>query len=263
MACKYKGMQTWSVQNLSNCASFWVCKHSMQRCERAHGVQTQGCAGMDLQKRLCTHMQVCTQMGVCTRPRARACAQMHACLCAVTLMWAHGYAGKIPAGFPPPVAMATNRWGAGGGGGLHTVGGGGSTSNLLPHSPKSERCAKPPQGRAPQHLPPQGRQGPPAAPQTPPCCAWGSLRPLNSRVNHSWGRGTRAAANPPWPQPGLAGELRPSRRGARRAGGALFMRTDFLCRARGWGGPAAAEGEPDTVGCSGGGPTSSVGLTGL
>lgn len=178
MACKYKGMQTWSVQNLSNCASFWVCKHSMQRCERAHGVQTQGCAGMDLQKRLCTHMQVCTQMGVCTRPRAHACAQMHACLCAVTLMWAHGYAGKIPAGFPPPVAMATNRWGAGGGGGLHTVGGGGSTSNLLPHSPKSERCAKPPRAVPHSTSRPRAGRAPPQPPRPPPAVLGGLCGPL-------------------------------------------------------------------------------------
>lgn len=225
--CKHRGVQVWTYKN--GCAPTCRCAH---RWVYAHGPG-----------RVLVHR--CTRVYV----------QSHSC--GLTDMQAKSQQdSRRPLPWQPTDG---ERAGAGG----CTLWGGGSTSNLLPHSPKSERCAKPPQGRAPQHLPPQGRQGPPAAPQTPPCCAWGSLRPLNSRVNHSWGRGARAAANPPWPQPGLAGELRPSRRGARRAGGALFMRTDFLCRARGWGGPAAAEGEPDTVGCSGGGPTSSVGLTGL
>lgn len=276
------------------------CTSTACKCTwvRMHGVQIQGYANMECaeSEQLCKllgvqaqHAKVractrCANTGVCRYGPTKTAVHPHAgvhtdgcmhtapgaCLCtdARVFMCSHTHVGsricrQNPSRIPAARCHGNQQMGSGWGRGAAHCGGGGSTSNLLPHSPKSERCAKPPQGRAPQHLPPQGRQGPPAAPQTPPCCAWGSLRPLNSRVNHSWGRGARAAANPPWPQPGLAGELRPSRRGARRAGGALFMRTDFLCRARGWGGPAAAEGEPDTVGCSGGGPTSSVGLTGL
>lgn len=180
--CKHRGVQVW------------MYKPAVHPCAVVHADG-------------CEHAWLC------------ACARMHTRVSAVTRVWAHRYAGKIPAGFPPPSPwQPTDGERAGG-----CKPGGGSTSNLPPHGPKSQHGAKPPQGCC-RTAPPAPRQaGPPRSLlPAPPCCARGSPRPLNSRVNHSWGRGARAAANPPWPQPGLAGELRPSRRGARGAGGGPY-----------------------------------------
>lgn len=135
------------------------------RCANT-GVCRYGCTKPAVHPCAVVHADGCEHAWLC------ACARMHTRVSAVTRVWAHRYAGKIPAGFPPPSPwQPTDGERAGG-----CKPGGGSTSNLPPHGPKSQHGAKPPQGCC-RTAPPAPRQaGPPRSPLPAPPAVLGGLR---------------------------------------------------------------------------------------